>query len=47
MQPIEIVFKEYYLKYELLPFIITIFMVILVIVITIIFVIKEIRRSGL
>ena len=45
MKPIEIVFKDYYLKFVSVPFILTIGVVLLIIVITIILVIKEIRRS--
>ncbi len=45
MNPIEIVFKDYILKFGLVPFILTVGVVLLIIVITTILVIKEIRRS--
>ena len=45
MKPVEIVFKDFIIKLGLLPFILTISMVVLVIVITMIMAIKEIRRS--
>ena len=44
MNPVEIVFKDYLLKFGLIPFVLTVSVVLLIIVITIILVIKEIRR---
>lgn len=42
----EIIFKDLYVKYGLIPLMFTIFMVLLIIVITIIFVTKELRKDG-
>lgn len=45
MKPVEIVFKDFIIKFGFWPFILTICVVLLIIVITIILAIKEIRRS--